>query len=181
MWRAPQTFFRTPSAFIFLYENQSFLAFKDSSVSVWNFAGELMRTFDDHRLCFPIPDIDHTSVIYITHAQDIIISLCEDNASSTDDADRGGGVGDGGPGGSASYGVGGSGGLQPLPAPSMGQAAALLSTPASSGPASVSIHVSNVHTGKLLARIDPRALNDRANITALCYSEETGDIVTGNE
>ena len=45
----------------------------------------------------------------------------------------------------------------------------------------MSIHVSNVHTGKLLARIDQRLLHDRANITALCYSEETGDIITGNE
>ena len=45
----------------------------------------------------------------------------------------------------------------------------------------MSIHVSNVHTGKLLARIDQRALHDHSNVTALCYSEETGDIITGNE
>jgi hypothetical protein len=34
--KVKDSFFRTPSAFIFLYENQSFLAFKDNSVTVWN-------------------------------------------------------------------------------------------------------------------------------------------------
>jgi len=32
--------FRTPSAFIFLYENQTFLAFREKEVTVWNFRGE---------------------------------------------------------------------------------------------------------------------------------------------
>ena len=31
--------FRTPSAFIFLYENQTFLAFRGPDVTVWNFRG----------------------------------------------------------------------------------------------------------------------------------------------
>ena len=31
--------FRTPSAFIFLYENQTFLAFRGHEVTVWNFRG----------------------------------------------------------------------------------------------------------------------------------------------
>ena len=76
--KVKDSFFRTPNAFIYLYENQAFLAFKDNCVTVWNFRGELISTFEDHKLCFPIPDIDHTSVIFITQAQDIIISLCED-------------------------------------------------------------------------------------------------------
>ena len=33
--------FRTPSAFIFLYENQTFLAFRGHEVTVWNFHGEM--------------------------------------------------------------------------------------------------------------------------------------------
>ena len=35
--------FRTPSAFIFLYENQTFLAFRGHEVTVWNFRGEQAR------------------------------------------------------------------------------------------------------------------------------------------
>ena len=119
--------FRTPSAFIFLYENQTFLAFRGRDVTVWNFrgvlprpcrtfrpqrspadirlvahsAGELVSRFEDHALwcpatpcpCaaavhtrhtllshrFPLPEIDHTSVIYITQNQDVILSLCEES------------------------------------------------------------------------------------------------------
>jgi hypothetical protein len=37
-----QTDFMTPSAFIFLYENQLFLTFRNRAVSVWNFRGELV-------------------------------------------------------------------------------------------------------------------------------------------
>lgn len=77
--KVSNTQFKTPSAFIFLYENQTFLAFKDNVVTVWNFRGELVSTFDDHALWFPLPEIDHTSVIYITQSQDVIISLCEDH------------------------------------------------------------------------------------------------------
>ena len=39
--------FRTPSAFIFLYENQTFLAFREKEVTVWNFRGEHLSA---HRL-----------------------------------------------------------------------------------------------------------------------------------
>ena len=47
-------FFRTPSAFIFLYEKQSFLAFRHNEVAVWNFAGEQIGAFDDHNLRFQV-------------------------------------------------------------------------------------------------------------------------------
>ena len=36
------TDFMAPSAFIFLYENQLFLTFKQRTVAVWNFRGELV-------------------------------------------------------------------------------------------------------------------------------------------
>ena len=122
-------------------------------VTVWNFHGELIGTSDDHKLCFPIPDIDHTSVIYITSAQDIIISLCEDAAGR--EASR-----QAGREASREAAVGGGD---------------------SDAPPKVSIHVSNVHTGKLLARIDQRALHDHSNITSLCYAEDACAIITGNE
>lgn len=131
----------TPVAFIFLYENQTFLAFKDSTVTVYNFRGELVNTFEDHRLCIPIPDMEHTSIIYVTHSQDIIISLCDDGGSTEDGADDSG-------------------------------------TPRERS----SIHVSNIISGKCLARIAQQpGSHDLSHITALCYSEDSGDIITGNE
>jgi len=68
------THFMTPSAFIFLYENQLFLTFRDHIVSVWNFKGELVTTFEDHMLWHP--DCN-TNNIYITSQQDLIISYCK--------------------------------------------------------------------------------------------------------
>jgi len=71
--------FKTPLAFIFLYEHQCFLAFRGKEVLLWNFNGELVSHFADHRLWFPASIEDHTSVICITHNQETIISLCEDS------------------------------------------------------------------------------------------------------
>ena len=85
--------------------------------------------------------------------QDLIISLCGDAPRD-------------GSGGNAS-------GMEPSQ-----PALPPLNSPA--GHANVSIHVSDVNTGKLIARLDERALAT-ANITALAYSEDTGDLVTGNE
>ena len=70
-----QTDFLTPSAFIFLYENQLFLTFRGSQVSVWNFRGELVTTFEDHELW---KQDCNTNNIYITGGQDLIISYCRD-------------------------------------------------------------------------------------------------------
>lgn len=69
-----KTEFMTPSAFIFLYENQLFLTFRHRMVSVWNFRGELVTSFEDHLLWHP--DCN-TNNIYITSDQDLIISYCK--------------------------------------------------------------------------------------------------------
>ncbi|KAM0040616.1 putative transcription factor WD40-like family [Helianthus debilis subsp. tardiflorus] len=76
------TEFMTPSAFIFLYENQLFLTFRNQTVSVWNFRGELVTSFEDHVLSHP--DCN-TNNIYITSDQDLIVSFCKaDNDQATD-------------------------------------------------------------------------------------------------
>lgn len=67
----------TPSAFIFLYENQLFLTFRNRTVAVWNFRGELVTKFEDHLLWHP--DCN-TNNIYITSDQDLIISYCKADA-----------------------------------------------------------------------------------------------------
>ncbi|KAJ4832512.1 hypothetical protein Tsubulata_000068 [Turnera subulata] len=66
--------FMTPSAFIFLYETQLFLTFRNRTVAVWNFHGELVTSFEDHLLWHP--DCN-TNNIYITTDQDLIISYCK--------------------------------------------------------------------------------------------------------
>ncbi|XP_031103494.1 uncharacterized protein LOC116007057 isoform X3 [Ipomoea triloba] len=70
--------FITPSAFIFLYENQLFLTFRNRTVAVWNFRGELVTSFQDHLLWHP--DCT-TNNIYITSDQDLIISYCKTEAA----------------------------------------------------------------------------------------------------
>lgn len=138
-----RTEFMTPSAFIFLYENQLFLTFRNHTVAVWNFRGELVTSFEDHLLWHPD---SNTNNIYITSDQDLIISYCKaDSDDSTEDTVAG------------------------------------------------SINISNILTGKCLAKIQPsnsskkrasrlrhtptEALED---ITALYYDEERNEIYTGN-
>jgi hypothetical protein len=77
----------TPSAFIFLYENQLFLTFRNRTVAVWNFRGELVTSFEDHLLWHP--DCN-TNNIYITSDQDLIISYCK--ADSDDSLTEGNGT-----------------------------------------------------------------------------------------
>lgn len=139
-----KTDFSTPSAFIFLYENQLFLTFRDRNVAVWNFRGELVTSFEDHLLWHP--DCN-TNNIYITSNQDLIISFCK---ADSDDSSADGAAG--------------------------------------------SINISNILTGKCLAKIQAgssskttcnsriqtslsEALDD---ITALYYDEERNEIYTGN-
>ena len=81
-----RTEFMTPSAFIFLYENQLFLTFRNRTVAVWNFRGELVTSFEDHLLWHP--DCN-TNNIYITSDQDLIISYCK--ADSDDSSLEGNG------------------------------------------------------------------------------------------
>ncbi|KAM1038473.1 hypothetical protein FF1_033156 [Malus domestica] len=153
-----RTDFITPSAFIFLYENQLFLTFRNRLVSVWNFRGELVTAFEDHLLWHP--DCN-TNNIYITSDQDLIISYCK---ADSDDHWSEGNAG--------------------------------------------SIHVSNILTGKCLAKINPsngdpkvddtegntgssRKLSNSSlvrstvaealeDVTALFYDEDRNEIYTGN-
>lgn len=74
MTEVSRTEFMTPTAFIFLYENQLFLTFRNRTVSVWNFRGEMVTSFEDHLLWYP--DCN-TNNIYITSEQDLIISYCK--------------------------------------------------------------------------------------------------------
>ncbi|GBG80793.1 hypothetical protein CBR_g31349 [Chara braunii] len=141
-----KTEFMTPSAFIFLYENQLFLTFRNRTVAVWNFRGELVTSFEDHLLWYP--DCN-TNNIYITSDQDLIISYCKAN-------------------------------------PHQGN---------SSGG---SINISNILTGKCLAKIRADDENVRCggstkrssvaqvaetleDVTALFYDEERNEIYTGNK
>lgn len=66
--------FLLPNAFIFLYESEHFLTFQRREVSVWNFKGERVTTFEDHTL-FHSDFI--SSSIYITQQQDMIVSYCQ--------------------------------------------------------------------------------------------------------
>lgn len=70
--------FLTPNAFIFLYENQVFLTFRQRNISVWNFEGQLQTTFQDHVLWH---SDSNTSSIYITHNQDLIMSYCQQDSA----------------------------------------------------------------------------------------------------
>ncbi|KFK38648.1 hypothetical protein AALP_AA3G142200 [Arabis alpina] len=60
--------FITPSGFIFLYEKQLLLTFRNRDVSVWNISGELVTSFEDHHASDPV---------YITSDQELIISYCK--------------------------------------------------------------------------------------------------------
>jgi hypothetical protein len=84
------TEFVTPSAFIFLFENNLFLTFRQREVIVWNFKGEQVSRFDDHTLWHPETN---TNNIFITTAQDYIISFCQSNSSGSVGGDREGGSG----------------------------------------------------------------------------------------
>ncbi|EES07638.1 hypothetical protein BDA96_04G342600 [Sorghum bicolor] len=154
-----KTEFMTPSAFIFLYENNLFLTFCNRTVAAWNFRGELVTSFEDHELWHPNCN---TNNIYITADQDLIISYCKISKQSTDCADSEAGE-----------------------VSSMG-----------------SINMSNIFTGKCVAKISPsdptltiaprkRGGNSRStihstvpealeDITALFYDEDRNEIYTGN-
>ncbi|KAJ7256771.1 hypothetical protein O6H91_Y414200 [Diphasiastrum complanatum] len=145
-----RTEFMTPSAFIFLYENQLFLTFRNRTVAVWNFRGELVTSFEDHLLWYP--DCN-TNNIYITSEQDLIISYCKAHPHDCTEEETVG-----------------------------------------------SINISNILTGKCLAKIradDPNVQISRRShanssaiqssvqdaledVTALFYDEDRNEIYTGN-
>ena len=72
-WRPRGRLFARRTAFIFLYENQLFLTFRNRYVTVWNFRGEMVTRFEDHVLWHPDTN---TNNIYITSTQDYILSYC---------------------------------------------------------------------------------------------------------
>jgi len=84
-----RTEFMTPSAFIFLYELQLFLTFRNRSVAVWNFRGELVTSFEDHLLWHP--DCN-TNNIYITSDQDLIISYCKADSTDSSSEEKAGSI-----------------------------------------------------------------------------------------
>ena len=161
----PSTNFTTPSAFIFLYENQLFLTFRKSKVEVWNFKGQLVTSFEDHQLWHPD---GNTNNIYITSEQDLIVSYCRPNESTREgagdlerDRERARGRDGGDERGGDGEGVGGEdqrkGG---------------------------SINVSNILTGKCIAKLrndsTSRGASPLENVTALFYDEESNEIYTGS-
>jgi hypothetical protein len=80
----------TPSAFIFLYENNLFLTFCNRTVAAWNFRGELVTSFEDHELWHPNCN---TNNIYITADQGLIISYCKVSKKVANCVDREAGEG----------------------------------------------------------------------------------------
>ncbi|XP_015575785.2 uncharacterized protein LOC8276642 isoform X2 [Ricinus communis] len=157
-----RTEFMTPSAFIFLYENQLFLTFRNRTVAVWNFRGELVTSFEDHLLWHP--DCN-TNNIYITSDQDLIISYCK--ADSDDHL---------------SEGIAGSINISNI---LTGKCLAKIKASNSfssecscSGNFSGCCNKSNKHMHS--SRIRSTAAEALEDITALFYDEERNEIYTGN-
>jgi len=199
--------FQTPFAFIFLYDRQSFLAFRQQEVMLWNLNGERISHFQDHSLWFPAAAEDHTSVIFITENQDVVRPQR-------------------GRGGIAVRGLAGECGppffhtsvtvphaiasisshtprtvlpflpTRPPPAWHMPAPARPHRRPyaqiislcesrrASDRPrdqrSKIAIHVSHIASGECLARVDWHAHN-RSTVTALSYNDTRGDLVVGDE
>ncbi|KAJ6331407.1 hypothetical protein OIU76_009895 [Salix suchowensis] len=181
-----RTEFMTPSAFIFLYENQLFLTFRNRTVAVWNFRGELVTSFEDHLLWHP--DCN-TNNIYITSDQDLIISYCK--AESDDQWMEGNAI---------QFTCLNCDAVKRIPDWAIIKSHCLILDAAGS------INISNILTGKCLAKINatngsPKdedcssstgnskqscslmkstAAEALEDITALFYDEERNEIYTGN-
>lgn len=182
------TDFLTPSAFIFLYENNLFLTFRNRTVAVWNFKGELVTSFEDHLLWHP--DCS-TNNIYITSEQDLIISYCKADEPSPSLSDE--------PPGDATVGSINTGNILTGDSTVGSSTGNILTGDATVG----SINMSNILTGKCIAKIsanDPelricpgrRGENGHSSIrstvrealedvTALFYDEDRNEIYTGNK
>nr|XP_043616090.1 uncharacterized protein LOC122588007 [Erigeron canadensis] len=65
-----RTEFATPSAFLYLHDSQLFVTLGQKKVAVWNLYGDLVTSYESHYLF----DINN---MYITNAQDLIISYCK--------------------------------------------------------------------------------------------------------
>eukprot|EP00960_Hanusia_phi_P053934 762505-Hanusia_phi.AAC.1 len=161
----PATKFLTPSAFIFLYEVQLFLAFRHRNIAVWNFRGEMVTQFEDHTLW----NTDcNTNNIYITSHQ--ASWSCPSKHQLKADLNPAQGCIHVRP-----Y-------ILLLPC----SHSALLTFVAVHSCPDVGRKVSSILDGRSLARIQPRigfqaqqlALND---VTSLFYNEESNEIYTGNK
>ncbi|CAL0315590.1 unnamed protein product [Lupinus luteus] len=156
--------FMTPSAFIFLYENQLFLTFRNRTVAVWNFRGELVTSFEDHLLWHP--DCN-TNDIYITSDQDLIISYCK--ADSDDSLSEGN--------------VGSINVSNILTGKCLAKVRASNSSPmaneCSSGD-NCSSSACNSRNRKHVSKIRSKVAEALEDITALFYDEERNEIYTGN-
>ncbi|KAL2317554.1 hypothetical protein Fmac_031430 [Flemingia macrophylla] len=157
--------FMTPSAFIFLYENQLFLTFRNRTVAVWNFRGELVTSFEDHLLWHP--DCN-TNNIYITSDQDLIISYCKADSDE-----------------SCSEGNAGSINVSNiLTGKCLAKIRASNSFPkvkeCSCGDDNCSSGGCNLRKRKRVSRIRSTAAEALEDITALFYDEERNEIYTGN-
>lgn len=150
--------FKTPKAFIFLYENQLFLTFRRCTVGVWNFRGHKVTEFEDHQL---YNQETNTNSIYINTHQDLIISYCRSSRTNTSSiSNRRRRVG-----------------------PRDGEGATVSWFDDREDNRMGAIHVSHILSGKCFARIapeDPLSRKALSGITALFYSEETNEIFTGN-
>jgi len=173
------TDFMTPNAFIFLYENQLFLTFRHRKVEVWNFRGELVTSFEDHLLWHP--DCN-TNNIYITSEQDLIVSYCKPSRHRHQ-----------------AIALGSPGGPSPPASPEIPRSPAgvVLDSPGASGSGSStgSINISNILTGKCLAKLnyasgspsrsgggqDRKLKAALEDVTALFYDEERNEIYTGTK
>jgi len=192
-----RTEFVTPSAFIFLYENNLFLTFRARQVTVWNFRGEQVTHFEDHELWHPETN---TSNIFITAAQDYIVSFCRPQPQG---AKRSGGV------------SGGSSADEDDETSSAAgsQAASAAATPATAPPPSLrlehqqrplptsemsfrgvpptpaagAIHVSHILTGRCVAKLadcskgsDCAHANALRDVSSLHFSEERNELYVGD-
>ncbi|CAN6338346.1 unnamed protein product [Urochloa humidicola] len=145
--------FMTPSAFIFLYENNLFLTFRNRTIAVWNFRGELVTSFEDHLLWHH--DCS-TNNIYITSDQDLIISYCKSESVAED------------------------GTVTPIGSINMseimiGKCIAKIS--ASDPALNVTPHRNSSKKRSSVWSTVPEALED---VTALFYDEDRNEIYTGN-
>ena len=65
--------FVAPDGFIFLEKIRHFLIFRGHIVSLYNFHGECVSSFEDHVIWFPDA---HMNNVFISNAQDVMISYC---------------------------------------------------------------------------------------------------------
>jgi hypothetical protein len=65
--------FVAPNSFIFLDKIRRFLIFRGHTVTLFNFRGERVSTFEDHMLWLPDSNMNN---VFISSAQDVMISFC---------------------------------------------------------------------------------------------------------